>query len=682
MNTRRYRTLLGLLALVGGLTVWLVASELFPYHSINHDEGVYLQQASLLLDGTVTLTPDLPGLSRPWFFVADGSQLYPKYAPVPAAMFAVGMGVGIPRLSLVLISMGVLVLIGAIGTELFDHRTGVLATILCGCSPLFIFSSAVYLPYAPTTFLNLLFAYSYLRAHSTASTVWAITGGLAIGAAFFSRPYTAVLFAVPFVIHAVWVLSQDRTSLSWIGLVAGGGIAGVATALAYNSVLTGDPLVFPFKAFAPEDGLGFGQQKLLSHELDYTPTRAVTANAAVLESFGTSWFVGGLVGVFVAMIGMAETVIERNDRRLLLVGVCVSVVCGNVYFWGNFNLLGSLAQRGDGLIAYLGPYYHFDLLLPLSVFGAWGLWIVVDRWRMLTERFNRQRVAILGCVGLLVLALCAGSITAVTVSSVVDRNAAATDSYERAYEPFTERSLDNSLVLLPRTYGDWLNHPFQYLRNTPNFDGDVVYTTDGAPLRSVSSYPNRTVYRYRYRGPWNPTGGTPTEGRLQRVDSIRGETISLDTDLTVPAPTDEATVRVGTDSNHSISVNTGRSQSLTVSITADGGVVQTATDHRQLPIGNSTVVTITASVDRPENKTVTTQLTLPVSVSGSTVRTITPRIDYCTGEQLCGDGSTYLPLESDEYASITGTIEGTATGSDRFASVRSAKNETRESQFE
>ncbi|WP_330633069.1 ArnT family glycosyltransferase [Halocatena halophila] len=680
MDTRRYRTLLGLIALLGGLTVWVVASEIFPYHSINHDEGVYLQQATMLLERNITLTPDLPTLTRPWFFVVDGSQLFPKYAPVPAAMFAIGVGVGVPRLSLVLIGIAVLVLIGAIGSELFDHRTGVLAAVLCGCSPLFIFSTSVFLPYAPTSLLNLIFAYSYLRANSTRNNYWAIIGGLAIGLAFFSRPYTAVLFAVPFVIHAVWILFRDRSSLSWLGLIAGGGLAGVATALAYNSVLTGDPLVFPFEAFAPEDGLGFGQQKLLNHELEYTPSLAVTANATVLESFGTSWFVGGLVGIFFAGVGMVETVIERNDRRLLLMGVCGSVVCGNVFFWGNYNLIGSLAQRGDGLIAYLGPYYHFDLLLSLSVFGAWGLWIVVDRWRTVTDRIDRQSVTILGSIGLLVLALCAGSITAVTVSTTVDRNAKVTDSYERAYEPFEERSLDNALVLLPRTYGDWLNHPFQYLRNTPNFDGAVVYTTDGAPLQSVSSFPNRTVYRYRYRGPWNPAGGSPTESGLQRVDRIRGETISLETDLKISDEADDVTVRVGTDTNRTIAVSdSGLPRTLSVSITADGAMVQNATDRRRLPIGNSTVLTITASVDRSENGTHTTQLTLPISVSGSTVRTITPWIDFCTGVSDCDGSSTYLPPRSAEFVSLNGTITGTATGSNRFGRPRLAKNETRES---
>ncbi|MFW6435558.1 MAG: hypothetical protein ACOCY1_04185, partial [Halovenus sp.] len=38
------------LALVGAAAVWTVATQVFPYHSLNHDEGVYLQQAAMLLE--------------------------------------------------------------------------------------------------------------------------------------------------------------------------------------------------------------------------------------------------------------------------------------------------------------------------------------------------------------------------------------------------------------------------------------------------------------------------------------------------------------------------------------------------------------------------------------------------------------------------------------------------------
>src|SRR6056297_1630499 len=127
MNRRRFRLLAAALAGVAAAVTFLVSTELFPYHSINHDEAVYLQQAALLLEGKLSLFPPVPDAFRPWFFVADGGRLYPKYAPVPAAMFAVGQALGEPRVSLVLVAAGNAALAVGITAEAFDRRTGLLA---------------------------------------------------------------------------------------------------------------------------------------------------------------------------------------------------------------------------------------------------------------------------------------------------------------------------------------------------------------------------------------------------------------------------------------------------------------------------------------------------------------------------------------------------------------------------
>ena len=89
-----------LVAVLGGLIVFLIATEVFPYHSNNDDEAVYLQQAAMLLEGQLRMTTEFPEAFRPWFFVMEGNELYSKYSPVPAAIFALGLAVGVPRLSL------------------------------------------------------------------------------------------------------------------------------------------------------------------------------------------------------------------------------------------------------------------------------------------------------------------------------------------------------------------------------------------------------------------------------------------------------------------------------------------------------------------------------------------------------------------------------------------------------
>lgn len=192
-------------AVATGAFTFVIAATLFRYHSVNHDEGVYLMQAALLLSGQLEIHAGaLADAVHPWFFIEDGGRLYPKYNPVPAAMYAVSMWLfGEPRATLAVVAAGNAALVYVLGSTAFDRRVGLAAAVLFVASPLALATSSVFLPYAPTTLLNLLFAVAYLRGVRDRSLALAGLAGVAIGLAFFARPFTAVLFAAPFILHAV-----------------------------------------------------------------------------------------------------------------------------------------------------------------------------------------------------------------------------------------------------------------------------------------------------------------------------------------------------------------------------------------------------------------------------------------------------------------------------------------------
>ncbi|MEF8853902.1 MAG: glycosyltransferase family 39 protein, partial [Haloarculaceae archaeon] len=437
-EAERHRRVLALgLALLGGLLVVLVSREVFPYQSLNHDEGVYLTQASMLLEGHLTLDPPVPEAFRPWFFVADGSGgYYPKYAPVPAVIFAVGGVLGWFRLALGLVAAGTIGLTYATVAEAFDRRVGVAAAGLVLASPLFLVQAATFLPYVPTLFLNLCFAWALLRADRTGSDRLAILAGVAVGLAFFARPYTTVLFATPFVALVLWRLRRPSRARSRRTLLtAAPGVLGVVGALAYNAVLTGDPLTFPYEAFAPRDGLGFGTRRLLSHEVDYTPALALRAGIGNVLALLGRWTVaaplGGLLAAGGVVLAVRRPATHLDARRLAIAGLFITVPVGGLYFWGTLNVLGDLDRAGDGLIGVLGPYYHLDLLVPLAAFGGFflvrcGEWLV-PRLRALEGRHRRVIVA----TGLLVVAAVAAVATGGAIAAPLEDNAAVTDAYER-----------------------------------------------------------------------------------------------------------------------------------------------------------------------------------------------------------------------------------------------------------
>ncbi|KKF39038.1 hypothetical protein FK85_31695, partial [Halorubrum saccharovorum] len=303
-----------LVAVATGVLTFAIAATLFRYHSVNHDEGVYLMQAAMLLSGQLEIhAGELADAVHPWFFIEDDGRLYPKYNPVPAAMYAVSMWLfGEPRVTLAVVAAGNAALVSLLGGTMFDRRVGLAAAVLFAASPLALITSSVFLPYAPTTFLNLCFAVAYLRGVRDRSLALAGLAGVAIGLAFFARPFTAVLFAAPFILHAlgrvvVAVRDVGIPSLPFPGpirrhgLTALFGILFVGVTLAYNLRVTGSPLTFPYEAFAPMDGPGFGERRILGHTEEYTPELALRSNGYALWYLATRWIVAGPLGTLLAL---------------------------------------------------------------------------------------------------------------------------------------------------------------------------------------------------------------------------------------------------------------------------------------------------------------------------------------------------------------------------------------------
>lgn len=663
---RRPRVQAALIALLGGVVVYALARVVFPYHTSNHDEAVYLQQAAMLLEGQLFLRPPVDGPFRPWFFVESGRGLYSKYTPPTAAMFAVGKLLGGYRVALGLIATGALVGTYHTVREAFDGRTGVVATVLLLASPLFVVEASIFLSYVPAMFWNLTFAASYLHADRTGSRRTAALAGLAVGIAFFTRPYTAVLFATPFILHALWSLRErDRPVIERVGLTAVFGMVGVAVTLGYNAVMTGHALVFPYQAFAPLDGLGFGYREIAGYSRTFTPTLSLRANAEVLWLFVTEWVVAGPLGIVAALVGL-WTARQRgfDDRQRAVAGIGLTVPLGNLLFWGNLNILGELANPADGLVSFFGPYYHTDLLVPVVAFGAVGLLSTVERAReTLSNHVSAERAGPAVTALLLVGATLGAGVAVAAVAAPVDENYDVTQQYEQAYEPFDGRELDDTVVFLPRTYGNWLNHPFQRLRNDPGFGGETVYAMQRQQFAVVDSYPDRSFYRYVYRGQWAPFLDQPVEPRLQRVRVAGGETVTTDISATVPAAAESVTIQI-----HNGTANTSANEytiatdasALSLALRTDATRSRLSGDSIEerlaVPTPEDGTVTVIAFVDYGADRAVKYRWVLPVTETDAGVRALTPRMEVCWSERLCGGQAAYVPGAHRDGIALNATV--------------------------
>ncbi|MFT4923493.1 MAG: hypothetical protein ACI8XM_002720 [Haloarculaceae archaeon] len=658
------RRLAGLVAASAGLVVFAVAHEVFPYHTINHDEGVYLQQAAMLLEGQLTLDPPVVASFRPWFFVIDGTSLYPKYSPVPAGMFAVGKLLGGYRIALALIGTAVVWLTYATVAELFDRKTGVLASVLVFASPLFLVEAAVFLPYVPTLAWNLLFAWAYLRADRTGSLGFAAVAGLAIGTAFFARPYTAVLFATPFVAHALWTLrSLERPVLRRHLITATLGLAGVAVTLGYNALVTGSPTVFPYEAFAPRDGLGFGYREILGYSRVYDLPLALEATARNLAQYVTDWSVAPPLGVLLSLGGVGTALARMRDsvepRTLIVAGLFVTIPVGELYFWGTVNLLGRLSDPSDGLIAYLGPYYHMGLVVPTAAFGAHALVVGGRRLVALAESRDRTMVR----AGLAAAVVCASVVGVGLAAGAVDAqladNREVTDAYRQAYEPFEERDFERALVLLPTPLGDWLNHPLQGLRNDPGYDGGAVYAVQHRQFEVVDAFPERNLYRYTYRGEWAPQIGSRVTPRLRRIRVHRGQELDLSVQAGVPQFGESVSLRASTIQNgYAAAPSPGDALNVTVTFQDGQAVVDSpAFDEPALvPARGRDTLDVRLFVDYASAGSFSYDVAVPFEYRNGTYRALTPRLEVCRNPRLCDGEAAYVPDHHSEGVALNATF--------------------------
>jgi hypothetical protein len=710
------RGVAALLAAGVGALVFFLAVDLFPYHSVNDDEGVYLYQAAMLLEGDLFLHPRGYPLEavRPWFFVVDetaaGPRMYSKYSPVAPAMFAVGRLLGDWNLALGLVAAGSAALVYVLGSAAFDRRVGLVAVVALAASPLFLLTSSVFLAYAPTTFLNLCFAAAYVRAARTGSRRWAAAAGSAIGLAFFARPYTAVLFAAPFAVHGLFVLvsawREDgglargagrfggvaalgpslRRAVGRYAAVSVPGLAFVCVTLGYNAVVTGDPLVFPYAAFAPGDGLGFGHHELLGYEETFTPALAVETTVTVGRYFFTEWTPAGVVGTALAAVGAGAAAWRRRGRltrvrasvdgmgdgevATVLAGVVPAVFLGETYFWGTLNGLR------NGLVDLLGPYYHFDALVPVAVFAAAGAVAIVRRTYVAVAARTTRRRARLTIVALLVVS---APVVAVAEASVVadpvSENRERTANLGATYEPFEERRFEDAVVFTPDPYGDWQAHPFQYLRSDPGFDGRVVYVTEGPPPRTLAvlDATNRTPYRFTYRGEW--AGAVrPVTPHLERLEVLGGERVRATSTFGVPTGSQSASVRVETATGYAryaVPAAARTNGTVTVEwVVGPDGVRATnlrylagSGENRSAPLPEGeAAVDLAATFVGRGGASVTYRQTATVGNAGTAVRVVwPPETRVCRLTTDCGREGTWVGPDGDYVGGVSVTTDAGAT---------------------
>ena len=180
----RARTVSCVAIIAVGAAIWAGAGSLwlFPFLSVDADEGAYLAQSAALRAGEL-LPPapaDFARAYHPWFSkISDGSFVY-KYTPVHAGLIALAHTLfGTDRALLVLVALADVVLLALLARELGASRgAAILGCLVFALSPLWILQSATFLSYAAVLALMqgfLLLLLRGLRARSPPCCAWRVS---------------------------------------------------------------------------------------------------------------------------------------------------------------------------------------------------------------------------------------------------------------------------------------------------------------------------------------------------------------------------------------------------------------------------------------------------------------------------------------------------------------------------
>jgi hypothetical protein len=458
----------------------LIAHLLFERVPHVEDEVAYLFQAQVFAIGKTYV--EAPFHTNCFFapFVLDhDGRRFGKYPPGWPALLALGVWMGLPWWANAACAACTVALAFRLARELHGPLAGAIAAWLVATSPFVLLLSGSLMSHPACLLFLTAFLWCFWRARRHDQDGWAFAGGLALGAAFAIRPFTAAAIALPSALWALRRLACAETRVrgrEWrrvwfIGL----GFAPLAALVPLaNAVWTGDPLLSPYVLFWPYDRLGFGPGRGVLPEGNtvWLGLSSVVASLGHLASHLHGW--PALSLTFVVLLFLFK---PRRKRDLWLACTALALIGGYGLYW----------TSGD----VFGPRYVYEATTALCILSAVGIVRVAEFIRSEPDLERRTKSAMFRWT---LLALVLANLL-VYLPWQLWRYRALYGITAAPRETLQAADLHNALVIV-RDDNGWKDYAVAFSMNKPTLDGDVVFASDCGPLvgQLVSLWSGRAVY--------------------------------------------------------------------------------------------------------------------------------------------------------------------------------------------
>jgi hypothetical protein len=472
---------------------WLV----FEHTPRIHDEIDYVFQARLFASGRLYA----PSPCAKDFFdfphmINDG-RWYSMYTPGYPLLLAVGLLAGAPWLVNSLLAALSILLFYALGTEIYDRRTGILAALLGAASPWFLLMSSSLMSHTSSLFFASLFLLYLFRSLKTPTPANGLRAGCCWGAAALIRPYNAVVFAIPFLLVLGWKsLRNIRKRAGNLAALAGGAAAFLFGLAVYNTLTNGSPFKMGYTLVYGESVYpGLGRSGLPG--MAFTAFQAWDNIGRYLAALNRDLFGWPLTSLWALLPLILVTRRPAPDKRkdLLLAAGILSLLAGLFIYWGTFVVLG--------------PRLMFEAVVALVILSARG---ILELVRVFEAGIARgARAARFGTAGLLVLFIGYGFFvrfprwiwpkdTGYSFETIGRNLAGTSPAIGRTLRTLP---LGRAVVFIKHLWspnrffptGAWSSG---FLFNDPDLKADIIYARDkGADnIRLMDCHPDRRYFIY------------------------------------------------------------------------------------------------------------------------------------------------------------------------------------------